>query len=67
MIKMLEIIITPTSLVFKNLDYEMMNTLQDKFAFTFTLDGDEFKITGEPQYLFKSLYLLSCDYEIELN
>lgn len=67
MVKMLEIVITPTSLVFKNLNYEMMNTLQDKFNFTFILDGDEFKITGEPQYLFKTLYLLSCDYEIELN
>ena len=67
MVKMLEIIITPTSLVFKNMEYDMMNTLQDKFGFAFILDGDEFKITGEPQYLFKTLYLLSCDYEIELN
>ena len=64
---MLEIIITPTSLVFKNMEYEFMNTLQDKFGLAFVLDGDDFKVTGEPQYLFKTLYLLSCDYEIELN
>lgn len=33
----------------------------------FVIEDDEYKIVDEPQYLFKLLYKLTCDYDIELG
>lgn len=65
---MLTITLTPGTLVFKEMPDDLMEHLASKYDFEFKYDSKEHPIVkGKPEELFKLLYLLSCDYDIELT
>jgi len=64
---MLKLFITPNSIVFEDLTDELYETLCENYSLDFTIEEGEYKIEGEPQHLYKLLYRLTCDYDIELN
>ena len=63
---MLKLLITPTSIVFKDLTDYLFYTLQRKYGFEFTIDRGKYKVEGKPEFLYKLIYNLSCDYDIEI-
>lgn len=63
---MLTINITPTSLYFKDLSDELQRDIQNKFSITFRFEKGKLAITEPPEKLYKTLYLLSTTYDIEL-
>ena len=64
---MLKLFITPTSIVFEDMNDTIYTNLVNKYNLEFVIEDDEYKIVDEPQYLFKLLYKLTCDYDIELG
>ena len=65
-IKMLKLFITPTSMVFEDLTDYMYSMLKRKYGLEFTIEEGEYKVEGSPEYLYKLIYKLSCDYDIEI-
>lgn len=63
---MLKLFITPTSIVFEDLTDSLFTELTEKFNLDFTIEDGEYKVESEPKYLYKLLYRLSCDYDIEI-
>lgn len=64
---MLKLFITPTAIVFEDLTDELYQTLTENYGIDFTIEDGECKVEEEPKHLYKLLYRLSCDYDIELN
>lgn len=63
---MLTINISPTSLIFKDLTDDLQKDIQNKYSITFKFEKGKAVITDDPEKLYKTLYLLSTTYDIEL-
>lgn len=64
---MLQLFLTPTSIVFNGLDDDLFVELQEKYNIDFEVVCDEIRVQEKPEHLYKLLYRLTCDYDIELN
>ena len=64
---MLKLFITPDSIVFQDLSDYLMHTLERKYGLEFTEGEHGYEIVDKPEYLFKLLYRLTRDYDIEVS
>ena len=64
---MLQLLLKPDCIVFKNLKYDMMNHLQDLYKLDFIIEGDYYVVYGIPLYLYNLLFKLTCNFDIELS
>lgn len=64
---MLKLFLTPTSIVFEEMTDTLYTNLTNKYNLDFVIEEDEYKIVDKPEYLYKLLYKLTCDYDIELG
>lgn len=65
MIKMLTIIITPTTLTFKNLSDELEQAIAEKLILTTDSKGNKC-YKGNAEELYRALLVLSYTYDIEI-
>ena len=63
---MLTIILTPTSLYFKELSDELYEKLKESLEFEWSDKRKMFYIQDKPEKLYKILLKLAYDYDIEL-
>ena len=63
---MLTILLTPTTLAFNDLTDEMKTALELDFDLKFVYVKGKPHIEGTPEELYKTLYLLSTKYDIEV-
>lgn len=64
---MLKLFLTPTSIVFEDLDDELFHHLQWKYGIEFIVDDGEYRVEGTPEQLYKMIYKLTHDYDIEVG
>lgn len=62
---MLEIVLTPTMITFRNLDDEMVNKLHDGYGVQWS-DKNGYFIKDNEKALYRILFKLTCEYDIEL-
>lgn len=64
---MLKLFLKPNCIVFQSLNYDMMNHLQDLYNLDFIIKNDVYSVAGDPYYLYKLMYKLARDFDIEVN